>query len=85
MYFDTFLLFLQTFNKPVHFYDTHSGGIDSLIRGLVEEPSQTFDTFFTKQITRSLFAQNPPHGPGLDLLSLNIQRARDHGLGSEWR
>lgn len=71
---------LQTFNHPEHLYDTKMGGIDALIRGLSHEPSQTYDHFFTKQVTRSLFSERPPHGPGHDLLSLNIQRGRDHGL-----
>lgn len=61
-------------------YDTARGGLDSLMRGMCEFSAQTFDTFFTKQITTSLFTEQPPFGPGMDLLSLNIQRSRDHGL-----
>ena len=36
-------------------------------------------TFF-HQVTKHLFAEEPPHGLGTDLISLNIQRAREHGL-----
>ena len=54
--------------------------MDALIRGFVEQPCQTFDQFFTKQISKSLFTDRPPFGVGMDLISLNIQRGRDHGL-----
>ena len=64
----------------MHIYDTARGGVDGLVRGLCDFPAQTYDHFFTKQITRSLFTEAPPNGPGMDLMSLNLQRARDHGL-----
>ncbi len=64
----------------MHIYDTDNGGVDGLVRGLCDYPAQNYDHFFTKQISRSLFTEHPPHGPGMDLLSLNIQRGRDHGL-----
>lgn len=74
----------QTFNHPEYLYNTNMGGIDAFIRGLSYEPSQSYDNFFTKQITRSLFTVTPPYGPGHDLLSLNIQRGRDHGLAGQF-
>ena len=71
---------LQGLRRPVALYDSHNGGVDSVLRGLCEQPSQTYDQFFTKQITKSLFTEKPPFGVGMDLISLNIQRGRDHGL-----
>jgi len=57
-----------------------SQGSDMLLRGLVADNVQTRDRFLTDQITSHLFADNPPHGLGEDLASLNIQRGRDHGV-----
>lgn len=77
---DDGLLLSQTLGQPIHLHSTENGGIDGLIRGLARNASQKFDWFFTKQLSRSLFTGSPPHGPGHDLMSLNIQRGRDHGL-----
>lgn len=74
------LFFCQAIGQPIHLHSTDNGGIDGLIRGLARKASQKFDWFFTKQLSRSLFTGSPPHGPGHDLMSLNIQRGRDHGL-----
>jgi len=54
--------------------------MDALIRGLLDQPVQQYDRFITKQVTAHLFAESPPHGLGTDLISLNIQRGRDHGI-----
>lgn len=56
----------------------NEGGTDPLIRGFLSKPSREVDEFLNSVITNDLFAG--PFGPGLDLASLNIQRARDHGL-----
>ena len=70
----------QVQRRPLPLYDSHRGGMDAVVRGLVEQPCQTHDQFFTKQISKSLFTEKPPFGVGMDLISLNIQRGRDHGL-----
>ncbi|CAH1796651.1 unnamed protein product [Owenia fusiformis] len=73
--------FLSTaFSNPHLIYDVNGGGVDSLVRGLVNNPGYNTDRFFSKQITKSLFTPSPPMGIGTDLVSLNIQRGRDHGL-----
>ncbi len=56
------------------------GGIDPILRGLVMEPSQTFDPKVVDAVRNFLFGA--PGAGGLDLPSLNIQRGRDHGIGS---
>ncbi len=48
--------------------------------GMASQPTEKTDRFFTKQVTRSLFTENPPHGLGMDLPATNVQRGRDHGI-----
>ena len=38
---------------------------------------------FEFQLTDKLFSENPPTVPGMDLLALNTQRGRDHGIPGE--
>ncbi|KAK2704787.1 hypothetical protein QYM36_016995 [Artemia franciscana] len=52
--------------------------LDSIIRGMLTSPSQNFDNAFTPEITTKLFRGNLPFG--MDLIALNTQRGRDHGL-----
>ena len=58
----------------------HSEGIDSLLRGLAAPPSQRIDCLIIDDVRNFLFGQ--PGQGGFDLASLNLQRGRDHGLGS---
>ena len=64
-------------------YEKPHKGMDMMMLGLIGQSTQTRDPFMTKQVTRHLFAEDPPHGLGEDLMSLNIQRGRDHGLPGE--
>jgi len=75
-------LWLQLLNRPRSLYMTTDGGIDSLLRGLSSQSIQQFDRFITSQVTVHLFAEDPPLGVGTDLIALNIQRGRDHGIPS---
>lgn len=70
----------QMLNRPRHVYVTLDGGMDSLMRGMLGQPIQQYDRFVTAEVTVHLFADNPPHGLGTDLVSLNVQRGRDHGI-----
>uniref|UniRef100_A0A2P2HX17 Peroxidase-like n=1 Tax=Hirondellea gigas TaxID=1518452 RepID=A0A2P2HX17_9CRUS len=73
----------QTQFAPFFLYEKNS--LDSLIRGLTIQPSQKFDSKFSDEVINRLFAGNGSFG--LDLVALNIQRGRDHGLPSynQWR
>ena len=55
-------------------------GIDTVLRGASVGLAEEFDTQVIDDLRNFLFG--PPGAGGLDLASLNIQRGRDHGLGS---
>ena len=63
------------FFRPDHI---ESFGIDPLLRGLASQRSQTIDRFVVDEVRNFLFG--PPGSGGFDLVSLNMQRGRDHGL-----
>ena len=54
-------------------------GIEPILRGLAAQRAQDLDIRVIDDVRNFLFANEPPF-PGLDLVSLNIQRGRDHGL-----
>lgn len=67
----------DAFFKPSEVFEN---GIDSLLLGLAAREAQAIDTLLVDDVRNFLFG--PPGAGGLDLASLNIQRGRDHGLGS---
>ena len=85
------LLRLDNDGKPIHenniqikdayfnpWIMTTEGGIDPILRGLAVAPAQALDHTVIDDLRNFLFGQ--PGEGGLDLVSLNIQRGRDHGL-----
>merc|ERR1712110_509839 len=48
-------------------------------RGMTEQGSQLWDSSFVPDVRNHLFESSPGRG-GLDLVAVNIQRGRDHGL-----
>lgn len=54
-------------------------GIDSIIKYLASDPSSELDIQVVDSVRNFLFGA--PGAGGFDLVSLNIQRGRDHGLG----
>ncbi|CAN8001095.1 unnamed protein product, partial [Ixodes hexagonus] len=61
---------------PFEFYN---GQLDLLLRGLTQQPAQNYDRFVTTGVTDHLYRLRN-ESFGLDLIALNIQRARDHGV-----
>ncbi|MCC2606380.1 peroxidase family protein [Planctobacterium marinum] len=55
-------------------------GLEPILRGLASQVCQTIDNYVIDDVRNFLFG--PPGAGGFDLVSLNIQRGRDHGLAS---
>lgn len=67
--------------NPFSLYNPH--GLDRAINLAVNNSIEKSDPYFTTELTEKLFAHDAsPVLCGLDLVSLNIQRGRDHGLPS---
>ena len=67
---------VNAFMNPDQFIT--SNGTDPLLRGLVTLNARRVDEFINSVLTTQLFETD--ESPGMDLVSLNIQRGRDHGL-----
>lgn len=52
------------------------------MRGLASTPMETLDQFITGEVTNHLFEDRRIPFSGVDLIALNIQRSRDHGIPS---
>lgn len=76
----TVLYFFQTFRNPTNIYNPSYQGYDFILRGMFTDPSQTVDNFVSCQVSKLLFTENFPTQRSMDLIAMNIQRGRDHGL-----
>ncbi|KAG8230291.1 hypothetical protein J437_LFUL010194, partial [Ladona fulva] len=65
------------FNRP---QIIEQDGMEQFVRGMSTQPMHGSDRFFTAEITQYLFRAGRPFG--MDLRAVDIQRGRDHGLGS---
>ncbi len=69
----------QAFMNPGLLRDSANGGIEAILRGLSVQSAQEVDTYVVDAVRNMLFP--PPVDVGFDLTALNLQRARDHGIG----
>ena len=67
----------DTFFKPVPL--NSSDMFAGFVRGLAEEETRAWDSNFVADIRNHLFESSKNTG-GLDLVAMNIQRGRDHGV-----
>ena len=67
---------VKAFFNPAEF--NTSLGTDPIIRGLLRTPGRLVDEFINPTLTSRLFES--PESLSRDLISLNLQRGRDHGL-----
>ncbi|XP_076275092.1 uncharacterized protein LOC143206037 [Rhynchophorus ferrugineus] len=58
------------------------GLIDDIARGIVSTPMENLDQFITGEVTNHLFEDHKIPFSGIDLIALNVQRARDHAIPS---
>lgn len=78
---------LSTYTMTDYFNDasvvySNTTFIDNVIRGLITQASQTVDRFVTIPLWLNLFKATKASVFGFDIVALNIQRGRDHGLPS---
>ncbi|KAK8752094.1 hypothetical protein OTU49_012001 [Cherax quadricarinatus] len=67
------------FNSP-HLIELENR-LDELVRSFTQYSVQKFDSFITQDLSNHLF-QTPRFNFGMDLMSLNLQRGRDHGIAT---
>ena len=74
---ETVLQMSEQFFKPATLKS--KGFVDGLLRGMAEQGSQLWDSSFVEDLRNHMFESSKGRG-GLDLVAVNIQRGRDHGL-----
>ena len=65
------------FHKPIHLLANNT--FDELARGLCAQPLHDFNNVYSGEMTEWLFPEDEANW-GLDIVSLNVQRGRDHQI-----
>ncbi|KAL1438785.1 hypothetical protein MTO96_047714 [Rhipicephalus appendiculatus] len=60
-------------------FDFYNGSLEPVLRGLMQQRAQAFDRDVTDGVTNHLYRLRN-ESFGLDLVALNLQRAREHGI-----
>nr|CAD7200690.1 unnamed protein product [Timema douglasi] len=67
----------EVLKRPFNLYKP--GWYDQYVLGLINQVAQSMDSLVTQEVTNHLFQRsNQPWG--MDLASINLQRAREHGV-----
>ncbi|CAF0816026.1 unnamed protein product [Brachionus calyciflorus] len=76
------MMLRHAYFKANPIYETEQGGLESIVRGLIKDPLMKIDRWFTDEISKHLFETHDSLGRPFhfDLVSINIQRGRDHGV-----
>ncbi|XP_029341375.1 peroxidase-like [Acyrthosiphon pisum] len=72
----------EHYNKPLILGSLVTHVINDMLIGLTMQATQKVDMLFTQSITNYLYSIDPNDSFGMDILSLDIQRSRDHGIPS---
>ena len=67
---------------PIH----NIGAVDRILLGMCSQPAMRRDEYVVEEVTNHLF-ETSSRPFGMDLMAINIQRGRDHGIPSylAWR
>lgn len=70
--------------RPVEAFNAQMGGLESILAGLLNDAAMKFDTSFSDVMQNHLFEFKGVDGRNvaLDLIAININRGRDHGIPS---
>ncbi|XP_042233114.1 chorion peroxidase-like isoform X2 [Homarus americanus] len=76
---------VSTIKLRDHFNSPHlielQGKLDDIVRSFTQLAIQKFDSFITQDLSNHLF-QTPRFNFGMDLMSLNLHRGREHGIAT---
>ncbi|KAB7494883.1 Chorion peroxidase [Armadillidium nasatum] len=75
------LILRNTFNAP-GILQNNPEYVDGLVNALTLQNAQTLDSRITQELSNHLFETPSTRGFGMDLMSLNIQRGRDHAIST---
>lgn len=70
------LLLRDVFHQPLKLLENSTN--DDLIRGMAWQPAWEFNNLYSEDMTEMLFAEENDGAFGMDIISLNVQRGRDH-------
>ncbi|CAD5224776.1 unnamed protein product [Bursaphelenchus xylophilus] len=70
----------EHFNNASTMYDKKIGHMESILMGLLGAPTMVNDRHIANAVRNHLFQRAGGPYTGLDLVAVNIQRARDHGV-----
>ena len=68
----------DTYFQSHMLYETHK--VDDIIRGITQQKGKVVEASIVTDLSHKLFVRSSTEAFGLDLVALNVQRGRDHGI-----